>query len=52
MSRLFRLGPALAAFVLGLACAAPQGARADSRGGDGVSSSRRTAIVVAAERAP
>ena len=51
MSRLFRLGPALAAFVLGLACAAPQGARADSRGGDGVSSSRRTAIVVAAERA-
>jgi len=51
VSRLFRLGPALAAFVLGLACAAPQGARADSRGGDGVSSSRRTAIVVAAERA-
>ena len=51
MSRLFPLGPALAAFVLGLACAAPQGARADSRGGDGVSSSRRTAIVVAAERA-
>jgi len=51
VSRLFPLGPALAAFVLGLACAAPQGARADSRGGDGVSSSRRTAIVVAAERA-